>query len=173
MRDIVRDHLVRYPLMDGSDIYKLIFQAAMGSAHAVTDRNLARNWLLQELGHTGSGPDEPLVDPVSPGGRIARINLRPFRSGNLDPEILLDAFVRTATVYRGSVLLLESYAGEVGRLLDTEVASMVAGFGELMERMRLKGFPARHHSQAYRDAYNPCYRIVDTTLLDPDILGSR
>ena len=173
IRSIVRRHVARFPLMDHTDVYKLIFQAAMGSAHAVTDRGAARDWLLLELKHTGNGPDEPLVDPVSPGGRIARINLRPFRANGLDPEILLEAFVRTATVFRGSSLLLESYAEGAGSLLAAEAAPIAAGFAELMERMRLTGFPALHHSPVYRDAYHPCYRIVDTTLLDLDVIGSR
>ena len=77
MNKILQDHLARYPKMQARDVYKLLHQAAMGSEHAVTDIASARAWLERELAEIGPGPAEPLVDPISPDGQIARIHLRP------------------------------------------------------------------------------------------------
>ena len=38
----------------------------------------------------------------------------------------------------------------------------------LVEEMRLGGFPAVHHSEAYTDAYHPAYRVVALSSLPED-----
>src|SRR5262245_16198317 len=71
-------HLARYPRMQLEDIYKLLHQAAMGPEHAVEDVAAARARLHTEAQQLGSGPADPLVDPISPDGRLARVHLRTF-----------------------------------------------------------------------------------------------
>jgi hypothetical protein len=90
METILRSHFSRYPLMQVQDLYKLLHQAALGSEHAVRNPETARNWLTRELAEMGDGPPEPLFDPISPGGEIARVHLRPFVAGGHNPDALLD-----------------------------------------------------------------------------------
>src|SRR5688572_27361535 len=65
-RRILSDHTRRYPRMAIQDLYKLIFQASFGSEHAVTSLSDTEAWLTRELAALGSGPEEPMVDPISP-----------------------------------------------------------------------------------------------------------
>lgn len=154
-------HLKRYPSMQLDDIYKLLHQAALGSGHAVQDEQLARQRLLEESRALTAGPDEPVADVISPDGRFARIHLRAYGHAGHDLEALADAFLQTARNYRGSQEKLSKFCGCLGDLASTGAIPFerekVIGYFQSIERA---GYPVVHHSQAYRDAYRPAYRVV-------------
>lgn len=62
-RQIVLDHLFRYPGLQIQDLYKLIHQAALASEHADQGIAGARDWLERELNSLGEGPEEPASPP--------------------------------------------------------------------------------------------------------------
>ncbi|MEN6369767.1 MAG: hypothetical protein ABFD77_08735 [Thermotogota bacterium] len=161
MRDIVLEHQRRYPCWKLDDLYKLVHQAALGSEHTVTDEARARAWLTQEMAKMGLGPHEPLIEPISPDGEVVRVHLRPYLRRRLDPELLLEAFVRTAEEFRGLHGRIDAGLAEAGRLAregrlpftETDIALLSA-------RMRAEGFPAVHHSDVYVAEYHPAYRVI-------------
>ena len=155
---ILRSHLRRYPEMQIQDIYKLLHQAALGSEHAVSDFESAQNWLIRELAEMGAGPAETLIDPISPDEKIVRIHLRPFASARHAPELLLEAFVRTANEYRGDVHLFEEYWRAASRMSIFNPEEM----DKFMQSMKAKNYPAVHHSSVYEKLYRPAYRVVLT-----------
>jgi hypothetical protein len=171
MESILIDHAHRYPNWAVADLYKLIHQAALGSEHAIRDEAHAREWLARELTQLGPGPDEPLIDPISPGGQVVRVHLRPFASLRLDEETLLKAFVLTANEFKGSPDRLLEYA-DVAEKLGGE-GLLPIEFGEVsrcVAGMHAAGFPAVHHSPKYEEAYRPAYRVVVRELLTAEIL---
>ena len=158
---ILRDHVVRYPLMQVEDAYKLVHQACMGSEHAVSDLDGVRRWMAREVAEMGDGPNDPLIDPISPDGRIARVHLRPYLAAGYDPACLLDAFVQTANGYRGSIEHLRRTWHDVVALARAGALPFDAQrLDELGQSMAAQGFPAIHHSPAYERAYRPAYRVV-------------
>ncbi len=160
-RKIVGSHLDRYPLMTGPDIYKLLFQAAMGSSHAVINIESARTTLETELMNPEIGPVEPLKDVISPCGRIARINLRPYAEEELNPEILLSAFIRTGMEFSGSEDTLEFYCSWFIHMKDKDLLPVkFRNIDTLFNDMKSSGYPAVHHSAIYRNAYSPAYRVI-------------
>ena len=162
METVVLGHLGRYPEMRPEDVYKLLFHAAMGSAHAARDREWAEQWLRSEMAGMGQGPEEPLIDIVSPDGRIARVHLRPWRDRGLDASMLLEAFLETARRHDASPAVLELY---MERALPAAMRAL-PGTASFFERMRKAGLPIVHHSEAFRSAYRPAYRVVDPGLLE-------
>ncbi len=166
-RKIIGSHLARYPLMTGSDIYKLLFQAVMGSSHAIFDMESARTLLESELMNPGSGPVEPLKDVISPCGRIARINLRPYAEEELDPEVLLSAFIRTGREFTGSEDTLELYCSWFIHMKNNDLLPVeFRNIDILFRDMISSGYPAMHHSAIYRNTYSPSYRVVALKYLD-------
>ena len=156
----------RYPRLEARDLYKLAHQAALGSEHALTDVAGVRRWLEMELAEMGLGPAEPLLDPISADGGIVRLHLRPFVAEGGDPSALLDAFVRTAQEFHGSVETLRRYLRyavkiDLGGNLPFTVEAMVHFFAH----METLGFPAAHHSDQYERAYRPAYRVVHRAYL--------
>ena len=153
---ILSAHFTRYPAMQIQDVYKLVHQAAMGSEHAISSPEGARNWMERELAELGVGPDEPVIDPISDDGQIARVHLRPFVAGGGDPRILLDAFIRTANEYRGSVQTLKDYWNFATGIGFYSVAEM----NDHIQSMQAQNYPAVHHSPTYERLYHPAYRVV-------------
>ena len=174
-RNIVKIHLDRYRLITGSDIYKLIFQAAMGSSHAFINMESARLLLKSELMNPGNGPVEPLKDIISPCGRIARINLRPYAEEELDSEALLSAFIRTGREFTGSEDTIELYCSWFIHMNEKDM--LPAKFRDIdtfFKDMMSSGYPAMHHSAIYRNTYSPSYRVVALEYLDdPKITPSE
>lgn len=154
-------HHARYPLWRIEDIYKLIFQGTFGSEHGVPDPASARARLFEELARLPDGPAEPLFDPISVDGRIARVHLRPFAARQGNPDALCAAFIRTAKEHRGAPAdLMAAWetletAAQGGRLPFASSA---------VRRFRAEhfegGFPAVRHSPVYVRAYGPAYRVI-------------
>src|SRR3989304_7683686 len=154
---ILRNHADRYPEMQIHDIYKLVHQAAMGSEHAVMDRTRILEVLIQEMEEISSVPfEEPLADPISPDGEIIRVHLRPFAETKKDASILADAFHRTASEFEGRIDMIESHwkSATQTKLFPNHLMD------EFISEMKRQNYPAVNHSDAYRQAYKPAYRVV-------------
>ncbi|MEA3440004.1 MAG: hypothetical protein U9R58_06950, partial [Chloroflexota bacterium] len=155
------------------DIYKLVHQAALGSEHALTDIDAAREALNHELSEIVQAHDEPLIDEISADGHIVRVHLRSYSMMGGDPVELLDAFVRTAEEYKGSVDRLRQYWAIVERMAESgDIPYPLEALRMLFAEMEAKGFPAIHHSQKYKQAYKPSYRVVAREFL-PITLSQR
>jgi hypothetical protein len=151
----------RYPRLEIQDLYKLILQAARGSEHVVSNLTIAHRWLARELLELADGPEEPIVDPISPDGCIVRINLRPYLAARGDPNALLEAFVRTVREYRGTEVTLYRYWRYAQHMA---AAGLLPFAGEALREffvdMQADGFPAVHHSDMYTRTYRPAYRVI-------------
>lgn len=169
LRELLVAHARRYPLWGLDDLYKLLHQAALGSEHASTSETEARRRLLRELAELGPGPEEPLVDPISPDGSIARVHLRPFARMGLDAGMLLAAFLRTAQESRGSSELIEFGLTEAARLAgEGALGFSEADIRRLEAEARGADFPAVHHTAGFVAAYRPAYRVVARAFLRVD-----
>jgi len=160
-QQILARQMARYPRLAIQDLYKLIYQAALGAEHAVPDVAAAQDWLERELRQLGAGPPEPIVDVISPDGCLVRVHLRPYVAAGGDPGALLTAFVRTAKEHGGTGEQLRRYWSYAVRLAamgglpfnQTDLRSFWAD-------VAAQGFPVVHHSAAYRAAYKPAYRVI-------------
>lgn len=163
---ILAEQVRRYPEIGVQDLYKLIYQAALGCEHAAHDEDTARDWLEREVGALETGPQEPTVDPLSPDGRIVRINLRPYAAERGDLGALLAAFLQTANEYRGTLGQLERYwVYAEGMAAEGRLPFAPAQLRAFFAARRAERFPAIHHSAPYREAYRPAYRVVSLEYL--------
>ena len=128
----------------------------MGSEHAVLNPKSAQTWLTRELKEMGKGPLEPMIDPISADGDLARIHLRAFVASRYNPDLLLEAYIRTANEYHGEIRTLEQYwQAAVARAVFPTV-----NMEEFIRAMKKQSYPAMHHSVVYKKLYRPAYRIV-------------
>jgi hypothetical protein len=145
------------------DAYKWLFQAVHGAEHAVPDEVRARSWLEREWATlTPPQAGEPLLVPLRPDGQVVRLNLRPYRAAGGAPSLLLEAFLRGAARVQPDraafVVVWHALGAQVrgaafGRLTG-------ATWGELDREMVPQGYPAVHHSAAYRETHQPAYRVL-------------
>jgi hypothetical protein len=173
MPQVLELHVARYPEMQVEDLYKLLHQAAMGSEHAISSREAARQWLIREVEALGDPPaqiaDEPLIEPISPGGRLVRVHLRPYLREGKDMDQLLEAFVRTAEESSGDTATLDEYCqGAVDLAREGDLPFSPSELEARFAELKRQGYPAVHHSKTYREAYWPAYRVVLRELLSDD-----
>jgi len=165
-RRIIRSHSLRYPLIECADIYKLVYQAAMGSAHRVQSIEFAGKRFKDEISSIGSGPPEPVVDSISHTGSILRINIRPYLRAGYSAEKLIEMFARTAEEFTGSTETLELYCRWLTRMnSDGLLMAGIQNIDRYLNEMSESGYPAVHHSYVYRNAYSPSYRVIESAFI--------
>jgi hypothetical protein len=156
--------------MQVEDLYKLLHQAVAGPAHSIEDPEMAREWLEREWNSLGDPlPGEELFEPLSVDGRLARVNLRPWRAAGRSAAEVLGAFLQTAEAVSTDTssirFELDAIGGCGGRLsggLRISGPEVQSFFYERAEQ----GYPAAHHSKEYEAEYHPAYRVVLRGLLD-------
>ncbi len=166
------EHCARYPHLQAQDVYKFLYQAAMGNGHAFTDSSRARTCLGTEIIRLIPDASQPLVEQISPESRlerkVVRVHLRPYLAltNNIDP--LLEAFVRTADEIVGSNRRLEQYGSLICQIPDRpDLHFLIDNFERFMAEMRTRDYPSIHHSHIYSRHYQPAYRVVAVNLMIP------
>jgi len=156
------DELRLHPDAAADDVYKFLHQGVFGPGHAVDDRQSVARTLDQEIaGLAPAAVEDPLCQPLGGPTPMARIHLRPFLAADEDPQALLDVFVASAAVAAGS-------AADMEAALSTAVATLVKdgqwGLAGELETLGLGlaagGYPAVSHSERYRSAFKPAYRVI-------------
>lgn len=157
---IVSQHTELFPESGLDDLYKLVFQAAMGSEHAVTDPQ----WILNRLTEEADGikPDTlPLMMPISPDHRLVRVGLWPYMAASGDLGELSRAFVETSRLFTPSIQRLDRYWSWVEDLaVHGKLSFSLPDLKAYIEQRRNQGYPAVHHCAKYRRLYHPAYRVV-------------
>jgi hypothetical protein len=160
------EHLESHPLAAAEDLYKLLHQAVYGPGHAIPDREAAAAYLEREL--AGLGPpldNEPRCEPLGGSPPLVRVNLRPFTAAGGDADALLDAFVATANEHPPDPATMTTVLDLAARWLPCAGRGALAPeLRALAAEMTAEGYPAIHHSDIYRDAYHPAYRVIAAEL---------
>lgn len=150
LRDILLRHRAAYPKMELRDEVKLLYQNEFGGGHLIADPEAAFARLSEELSScTDTGA--ALFDPVGNGS--VRVNLYPA-SGRLSAQTLFRIFLLSSRRVRGDV---EHFREKLKLLYDFHGKKEVDDFLRDYEKA---GFPALSHSEAYRAAYAPAYRVI-------------
>lgn len=158
------EQMYAHPSLTPRDIAKLCYQAARGAEHLLTDLNRARGYLLREFEATPADESIPLVEPIS--DTIARVNIAAWKARGLSPDTLFDLFAATAQVSGEGEDCLPAYLEEAGAwIAATDGTVTPEAWQDFLAWYRENGYPAIHHSEAYRKAENPAYRIVRRELL--------
>ena len=148
---VLAAHAARYPRMEARDYAKLAYQSQFGPAHLLSDPEavpsaLAAEWAAAE--GTAAGPEDI-------GNGLCRFPLSPGPDLTLAAPLLARLVLRTAREHRGSVAGLEE-------MLTALAGRNIPGMGSFLARWRQAGFPPVRHSDAFRAAYRPHYRLLRT-----------
>lgn len=169
----VNRQMQEYPKSRLLDIYKTCFQDCMGAEHLVSDTAGTRKYLDTELSATSLSDLMPwYYEPCGVNGNYVRVSLRTVKEGLISKEQLLEAFIRSAnSASRPSV---ESWKHRWHEIADT-IAKMNIQFPHYKEDKQYidsilsAGKYAISHSQDYRDAYHPHYRIISREIFDKEL----
>ncbi|MBQ4581493.1 MAG: hypothetical protein IJA83_12615 [Clostridia bacterium] len=148
------EQLRLHPSTQPRDVIKMCYQAARGAEHLLSDLTRARTYFDQEYAATPADVSLPLFEPLSEN--VARVNIAPWKAAGFPAEWLFRMFVYTATVPQDGADLLGEYIAKA----DALVGSM-PGWQDALAAWTKQGRPAVHHSEEYRAAEHPAYRIVN------------
>ena len=150
----LREQLRLHPAMQPLDVLKLCYQAACGAEHLLADVTRARTYFDQEYAATPADASLPLFEPIST--HIARVNIAAWKAANLPADWLFRMFVHTASVPQGGPELRSQYIEEAAAIVGS-----MPGWADILIQWQQAGMPAVHHSEVYRAAEHPAYRIVN------------
>ena len=167
--DILQTHAKRYPLMTPQDAVKLIYQATFGVGHLLADEETVRARIAEEM-KTMLPAEVPVTENI--GGGFVRFHMNGTSIDRMTDlaDLAAALFLEAGTHSSGTD---EQFSARLD-ILRTLTADGVFPFGtdELeayLTEYLAGGLRAVSHSEAYRAAYHPAYRVVsrDLTLLLP------
>ena len=155
---ILREHAKRYPLMQPTDAVKLIYQNEFGGGHLIRDEQACLNYLRREYASVEKGPTVPLYEDI--GNGIVRVNLAAVKPEDL--ERLGNDFIASAAKHNGT---LDSFLNKLEVLQELTAEGVFAfdldSLNSYLSEYKAIGCPAVSHSDPYRQAYKPAYRIIN------------
>ena len=171
---LLKAHFAAYPGFEPRDVIKLCYQSAFGCGHLITDEATCTRRIREELAATPENPELPPFTPI--GGGMARLNLGSPPVRQLSPK----------SITRLMLLTIAHTKPQPEALCQgMEMALSLAGAGEapfpredLAEEWRkyqASGCPMVSHSESYRKANSPAYRVIlqDLCLLLPLLLEKK
>lgn len=149
----LQEQMRLHPAMQPLDVLKLCYQAVHGAEHLLTDLDRARAYFDREYASVAADAAVPLAEDISDG--ITRINIAGWKAADLPADWLFRMFVHTASAPSADAAPMAAVLAEAAAL-----CGHLPGWDETLSAWRDAGMPAVHHSDAYRAAERPAYRIV-------------
>ena len=161
-------HFEKYPKAQPRDFYKLIYQGVFGVGHIISDK--AKDYLFEEAHRVDLGdyPNRLLVESVSPDGSVVRVYLRPFLRKKLSLDGLFWVMQRSAKRKGDDAQFIDLWNVLSGMVDSGEIPLDQKIFEELNSTIESDGLKPMHHTEPYRDAYYPAYRVVWKPYLDAE-----
>ena len=150
----VREHIKNHPKAGWQDVVKLCYQASFGAEHVMADVSAAEAYFNLEYFQLNAG-DPPLFEMISED--VCRVDMRAWKGEGLFGEWLFKLFVLSCNVCADGEARFCRYMEQV----KEEYPHMAADIDNYMAG----GIRPLHHSDAYREEYEPHYRIIRSDLI--------
>ena len=155
-----------YPQATLQDLYKTCYQDFFGPGHMVIDSASARGYLLCEVeqikanGMNGVMGEWAKDEPTGFRHRFARVDLRRIALGEIGEDELLRRFMDAANT---ATPVHDNWADEWTQI-EAIALQVHTAWADVKLQADLHNAAANnqavHHSEAFRKAYRPHYRLV-------------
>ena len=151
-------HLKTHPAMTAQDLVKLVFQAYCGCGHLLGDEaDVAAYIEREEIALTSDGK-EPMTEPL--GERYVRLHLRRAMAEGIKP-LWIARMMRLSAEPTVDFTDRKSAFDALKSLSETEVGFDQEALFPIARRLIDDPAWLPGHSEAYRDAYAPAYRVIN------------
>lgn len=159
IQGILRQQYALYPLMEVTDYIKLLYQNEFGGGHMISNEEAALRRLEAEWAQTPANADQPLFENI--GNDIWRLNLAAAKATAIRPTTVNKLFVLGANLPQGNVSSFEQKLAAFRQwCADGLFAACPQEVESYLHAYKQAGYPAVSHSEAYRGAYQPAYRLI-------------
>lgn len=153
----------QYPMATLQDVYKTCYQDYFGAEHLMNDTAAARQYLQRELEECRDTDMSfmPKTEPTGFRHRFTRINLACVVGGELTEEQLLKMFIDAASKDNA---FGDAWPEEWQKIERIALQACPDWANEPLQaelRLAAECNHAVRHSEAFRNAYHPHYRIVN------------
>ena len=157
LKAVLIAHAKRYPRMQPTDAVKLIYQNEFGGGHLILNEESCLQYLRREYAGVTHDPDISPYESI--GNGILRVYLAAVKPEEL--EQLGRDFIRSASRHTGSMERFLQKLAVLHRLTGEGVfAFNTEDLESYLSEYKKAGCPAVSHSEQYRNAYRPAYRII-------------
>ncbi len=150
----IREQMKLHPSMTAQDIIKMCYQAAFGAEHILSDIEAALNYFESEY-NTVPSTDEPLYEMISE--KVCRINMGAWKKEGMPSSWLFQMFTMSASIYNDGGKAFAEYA--------EKAAQIVPNFRAYLDKYLKSEVRPVHHSDCYRKAEQPHYRVVSSKII--------
>ena len=142
---MLKEYLIKYPQSTIQDILKLLYQCEFGSNHMIEDQQYAYNYLKEECSQLTN--DDYEIEDI--GDEYIRFHL--FNASEIQLKTIHQLFVLSCkenTNMNDFLIKLK------------QLKHIYPNYKEDIDAYINKGCPMLRHSEQYRQAYHPHYRIM-------------
>ena len=169
IQEAITRQLQEFPQSHLQDIYKSFYQSCFGAEHLITDTASVRAYLREEIATAATDTVvNPYYEPTGANGHFVRVYLRCVTENYITEKQLSDAFLRSARPLQRTEAWHRLWQDEI--VPAARKAGLVFSqeeLDELTSASRQDG--AVRHSDGYRNAYHPHYRIVERRIFETEI----
>ncbi len=154
---ILLDHFKKYPLLDIQDIFKFLYQSTFGCEHMVTSETEAEKRICDEFKNVTNNCEDHIEEL---DGDYCRGSLSLLSDG-ITPKTLAKLFCLSSKKESALASELEIKI-ECARALIIEGALPLdlEAFDRELSKWKACGYPSIHHSDRFKKAYSPSYRVI-------------
>ncbi|MFA5675610.1 MAG: hypothetical protein WDA65_03725 [Christensenellales bacterium] len=155
MKEIMRSHIKRYPKMRLSDMVKLLYQSEFAGSRESAHKLVSVERECLSASPCAAGVFEDI------GGGLCRLHLYNAKQMEIGMDTVSRLFLATANAVNGNIVNLEKKMNLLHECIKNKLLPFDFNlFKEYTGNLRENGWPALRHSEQYRAAYRPSYRVV-------------
>ncbi len=164
IRNYLIEHVEKHPSMMPQDVIKLCYQAAFGAEHLLSDVSIARKYFDYEI-ESIDACDGELYEMIC--DEVCRVNLAVVKARGIERDLIFNAFAASARISDDGSENFACFLEEAESIVSSGFCNFTLNeWREFLEKYKEAGMPAVHHSERYRQAEKPSYRIVNRKLLN-------
>jgi len=147
----------KYPRLEIADLFKFLHQSSFGCEHAVSSLEIAMRYIEGEYSQ-GLPDGVDLTEKLD--GNFSRVSLGWIDKG-LSFSTFGKLFFASARERQDGAQALVQKLSVARELINRgELPLSLTEFDNAAREWREAGYPALHHSDAYRNSYHPAYRVL-------------
>jgi len=156
------EHCKKYPCLEICDLFKLLYQSSFGCEHLVSSLDNAIKYITDEYGTKKKKSD---ASPEALDGDYSRVPLSYLDQG-LSADTFGKLFLLSAKKEENGMAELLNKIDIAKKLIkEKKLPFEERDFERELDAWKNSGYTAVHHSKAFRDSYQPSYRVISNSFV--------
>ncbi|MGI6608845.1 MAG: uridine kinase family protein [Erysipelotrichaceae bacterium] len=154
---ILLEHFNRYPELQIRDLLKFLYQSSFGCEHLISSLNSVTDCIIKEAADLKE-VNNHLIDKLD--GDYSRVHLSYLKKGLSAVTLGKLFYLSSKTEPDGLKNLKEKLNITKNLINDGLLPFSTDDFSKAVNEWSKNDYPAVHHSEKFRNKYNPSYRVI-------------